>query len=531
MLKPGWRSDNALIVLTTLFILGFANQSFFSRVLAAYPPATGNVLFLLSLPLVIGAMFAATLGLFCFGRSTRPLLALFIVMAALVAYFMDSYGIVINSSMLRNALETNPDEVGDLLNMRLLTTLLLLAALPLFVLLRVRPSWPGWRAALVARVKLMLACVLLMVASGMLFGSHYASFLREHKALRAYVNPLYAMTSVARLVGEAFSDTVSGEIRAVGLDARTPAQDKHRELIILVLGETARADHFSLNGYARDTNPLMRAAGAVSFPDFRACDTSTATALPCIFQLPNAKGVGVEENLLDVLQHAGVNVLWRDNNSDSKGVAARVPYQSFKTPATNPVCDEECRDEGMLAGLQDYIDAHPKGDIFIVLHQMGNHGPAYYKRYPPAFEQFQPACRNKDLGQCSQAEIINAYDNALRYTDYFLSQVTEFLERNGKTFEAAMFYVSDHGESLGEGGVYLHGMPKAVAPHAQLHVPALMWFAKSYDEVDLPALRDSRQRKLSHENLFHTVLGFLEIRSGIYRPELDILSCCRSEDD
>ena len=531
-MRSRWQvTDTGLIVLTTLFVLLFANQSFFARVLAAYPPAAGNVLFLLSLPLTIGAVTAALLGLLCVGRMTRWVLSIFLLAAALVAYFMDSFGIVINSGMLRNVLETNPDEARDLLNVRMLAYLLLLGVLPTFVLSRLRPQWRGWRVELLARAKLLLACVLLIVAAGLAFGSFYASFLREHKVLRSYVNPLYALTSVVRIVGETLGDKPPAELAVVGKDARIPDLDDDRELIILVLGETARADRFSLNGYARDTNPRMRELGAVSFPDFWACDTSTATALPCIFLLPEAKGVTSEENLLDVLQHAGVTVLWRDNNSDSKGVALRVPYESFKTPATNPVCDEECRDEGMLTGLQEYIDAHPKGDIFIVLHQMGNHGPAYYKRYPKSFEHFKPACQSNDLGRCSQAEIDNAYDNALLYTDYFLSKVTELLARNSKTFEAAMFYVSDHGESLGEGGVYLHGMPKAVAPQAQLHVPALMWFAKSYDEVDLPALRDSRQRRLSHENLFHTVLGFMEIESGVYRADLDMLSCCRKDDD
>jgi lipid A ethanolaminephosphotransferase len=234
------------------------------------------------------------------------------------------------------------------------------------------------------------------------------------------------------------------------------------------------------------------------------------------------------ENLLDVLQHAGVNVLWLDNNSDSKGVALRAPYRNFRSPEANPVCDAECRDVGMLSALQDHIDAHPKGDILIVLHQMGNHGPAYFKRYPKEFERFTPACRNADLSRCSREEIDNAYDNAILYTDHFLGRVISLLERNDGRFETALFYVSDHGESLGEKGIYLHGLPSAIAPQAQLHVPAVMWFGRSFDDVDVPALAAKRGARFTHANIFHTVLGFMEIESSVYRVELDILEGSRT---
>jgi lipid A ethanolaminephosphotransferase len=181
----------------------------------------------------------------------------------------------------------------------------------------------------------------------------------------------------------------------------------------------------------------------------------------------------------------------------------------------------------MLVPLQEYIDAHPRGDIFIVLHQMGNHGPAYYKRYPSEFEHFTPVCRNNDLSACSREEIVNAYDNALRYTDHFLAKAIELLQRNSLAFEAALFYVSDHGESLGEGGTWLHGLPKAIAPNAQLNVPAIMWFGDSFNELDRAALAQKRNQRFTHDNLFHTVLGFMEIETSIYRPELDILAGCR----
>ena len=237
------------------------------------------------------------------------------------------------------------------------------------------------------------------------------------------------------------------------------------------------------------------------------------------------------ENLLDVLQRSNVNVLWLDNNSGSKGVASRASFQDFSSPKVNPVCDTECRDEGMLSVLQTYIDSHPKGDILIVLHQMGNHGPAYFRRYPPEFEIFKPVCKQNDLSRCSREEIGNAYDNAILYTDHFLARAIELLERNDSRFETALFYVSDHGESLGENGLYLHGLPKAIAPAAQLHVPAVMWFGSNFRDVTLPALRAKSKMRFTHTNVFHTLLGMFEIETSVYRPGMDILDGAKPPDD
>ncbi len=189
----------------------------------------------------------------------------------------------------------------------------------------------------------------------------------------------------------------------------------------------------------------------------------------------------------------------------------------------NPVCDVECRDEGMLVGLQDYIDKTNQGDILIVLHQMGNHGPAYYKRYPMEFEKFTPVCKTNQLEECSVEQIENAYANAVLYTDYFLSRVIDLLKRNSNAFETAMVYMGDHGESLGENGLYLHGLPYFMAPDSQKHVPAVMWFGKSF-KIDREALRAKAEGTFSHDNLFHTVLGLMEVETSVYDKRLDILN-------
>jgi lipid A ethanolaminephosphotransferase len=301
--------------------------------------------------------------------------------------------------------------------------------------------------------------------------------------------------------------------------------------VILVVGETARADHFSLNGYERSTNPYLEKKDVISFTNFWSCGTSTAYSLPCIFSGNNrtdfdSADSNNTENILDVLQRVGVNVLWLDNNSDSKGVALRVPYKNFRIPDNNPICNPECRDVGMLPYVQSYINNHPTGDIFIVLHQMGNHGPAYYKRYPDNFKVFKPVCETNQLEKCSTEEINNAYDNALLYTDYFLSKTIDLLDSNKEDFGSTMIYVSDHGESLGENGLYLHGLPYIIAPDVQKHVPAIIWFGASFNlraEVNFAELKKRKNEHFSHDNLFHTILGLLEVKTSAYDKSLDII--------
>jgi lipid A ethanolaminephosphotransferase len=528
--RQGW-SVNTLIVAVTAFLLLAGNRTFVSRVLDTYPPTADNLAQLLSLVPVFGAIAVILLAPFCFRRSTRPLLATVLMLSAAASYFMDTYGVIISDDMLRNVAHTNIAEAGDLVTIRLFVYLTLLGVLPAWFVAAVPLRWQSFGGELRARAKLVGIAIALVAAMLFAFSSFYASFFRVHKELRQHANPVYYLYSVLRFAGQSLRSSDAGVLQLVGTDAAIPASDVTRDLVILVVGETARADRFSINGYPRETTPLLAKQNIVSFTNFWACGTSTAVSVPCMFLLNGeTRGHGkiaTEENLLDVLQHGGVHVLWRDNNSDSKGVAGRVPYQDFKTPATNPVCNPECRDEGMLAGLQEYIDAHPSGDILIVLHQMGSHGPAYSRRYPQAFEKFKPACRDSDLSRCTREEIGNAYDNTILYTDHFLNQAIELLKRNDTRFETALFYVSDHGESLGENGLYLHGLPKAIAPDTQLQVPALMWFGRNFRLSDPAGIRRKSAQHYSHNNVFHTLLGFFEIETSVYDAAQDMLHPAR----
>ncbi|WP_317932842.1 phosphoethanolamine--lipid A transferase [Halioxenophilus sp. WMMB6] len=508
-------SPLAVVALTALWITATANFTFFHEVGLAYPLAD-NGFFNASLALLLWAVLVFFIGLFSLVLPLRFVLGLFLVLAAVCGYYTDQFHTIINADMLENAAETDTAEVRDLITPGLLlrlATALLLVALLYF-----------WQPKKVSLLKSRLyyglysaGSLLVMITTILLFSSSYASFFREHKTLRSYTTPLMAIYSAIQFSAAKFAHAGPVTHKIIAADAKIVEADFERELIILVVGETARRDHFSLNGYERPTNPLLAQEDSlISYTHIQSCGTATAVSVPCMFSVDGREEFSIEtslhqDNLLDILDRAGVSVLWRDNNSSSKGVANRVAYQDFRKPENNPVCDEECRDVGMLAGLQAYIDQQP-GDILIVLHQMGNHGPAYFKRYPPEFEQFKPTCQSLELAECSEAEIINAYDNAILYTDYFLDQVIQLLQANTPQYETAMLYVSDHGESLGEFGLFLHGAPYMLAPEQQTAVPVVLWLGASAD-IELQEALLQKDKQSSHDAIFHSLIAAFEVQS------------------
>ncbi len=518
-----------LILFVALFLLAVGNFAFYSHLLEVYPLTLKSLPYLLSLTVLLASVNVILLSLMSYGKATKFVLIILLLTSAAAAYFMDAYQVIIDADMIDNVMKTDLAESLDLISLKLVLYLLLIGVLPAYLVYRVPIVKLTFKEALFSRGKLLVGAVVLAVVSVVPFGSFYASFAREHKIVRYYANPSFYIYSIGRTIGAHFKSGDKG-LKAIGEDAKIVEKDDDRELVVLVVGETARADRFSLNGYARETNPLLAKEKVASFTNAWACGTSTAVSVPCMFSIydtddySKAKAARTE-NVLDVLQRAGVNVLWLDNNSDSKGVAKRVPYQSYKSSPMNPDCDNECRDVGMLKNLQSYIDQHPNGDIFIVLHQMGNHGPAYYKRYPADFERFTPTCQTNELAECERATIDNAYDNAILYTDHFLAEVIGVLKKNNDQFEAAMLYVSDHGESLGENNLYLHGLPNMLAPDEQKHVPMIFWFSDSFlhDGISVDLLQPRLDEHFSHDNLFHTLLGLFEVETGVYDQNKDML--------
>jgi lipid A ethanolaminephosphotransferase len=243
------------------------------------------------------------------------------------------------------------------------------------------------------------------------------------------------------------------------------------------------------------------------------------------------------ESLVQLLARAGMRVVWLDNQSGCKGVCDGVETADLSSGTDPALCpDGHCHDEVLVRRLREVADAQPAGDtrdLVVVLHQLGNHGPAYYKRHPPAFTRFTPECTRAELRDCSREEIVNAYDNAIAYTDHVLASAIDVLDRRRDRFDVGLIYVSDHGESLGEKGLYLHGMPYAIAPAEQLSVPMVWWFGgtgvRAWGGVDEACLRRRAAEPAHHDNLFHSVLGLMGVETPRYLAERDLTSGCRAK--
>ena len=494
-----------------------------------YPLAWNNIGFLLSLGIILLAVTTLVLTLVSSKWTTKPFLIIVLLISSLTNYFMNSYHVVIDDSMIRNMLQTNMSESMDLLTLKQVLYFVFLGVLPTYLIYRIPIQYRTFKTEIFSKLKVILISVILIAGCIFLFSKHYTSFAREHKPLRYSTNPTYWIYSIGKYINKTFN---SGPIivKALGIDAKVNKISDTPRLVIMVVGEAARADHFSLNGYSRKTNPLLEKENIINLGNIFSCGTSTAVSVPCMFSVFDRedynykKGI-TNENVLDVLNHTKkISILWRDNNSDSKGVALRVPYENYRTPQSNTICNkDECRDEGMLVGLDSYIKAQNGKDILIVLHQMGNHGPAYYKRYPNTFKKFTPVCKTNQLEECSQEEIANAYDNAILYTDFFLSKVINFLKEHTLSYQTAMLYMSDHGESLGENGVYLHGLPYFMAPDAQTHIGSVLWFGeKMKKNIDVKKLAQNKNKAYSQDNLFHTLLGLFNVETEVYDKKMDI---------
>jgi lipid A ethanolaminephosphotransferase len=477
----------------------------------------------------------AVVGIWMRHSGLRYWCALLLVLAANVGYFTNFLGIQFDRSMLANVIQTHPAEAMELISTRYIMWLVLVGVLPALLVLRVkleakRGLWAIPKDALIL-FALPLAMTVLTIYPQY---QAYASARRNHIV---HFNPPSPANVLVAAVGYVNARRKASIVRTqLGLDAHPRHTEIKPRLYVFVLGETARAQNQQLGGYPRPTNPRMASIDNVaSFPYTESCGTATAQSVPCIFsgltrQDFSVEKAGNQDNLLDVIQRSGFDVMWFDNDSGCKGVCDRVPNQDL-TYANHPTfCAEkgDCHDGILIEALKAHLPKVKK-DTMIVLHLKGSHGPAYYKRYPPEFEKFTPACQSNELTRCSSESLINAYDNTILYTDHILGEVVSLLKGQESLFAPLMIYVSDHGESLGENGLYLHGLPYAIAPEVQTRVPMLYWFSQSFLKMegwaaDCPAKLGSPGR--SHDNIYSTVLGLLEIDTQVYRKELDLFEAC-----
>lgn len=530
-----WRPELGSVtvsILTALYLLALTNWSFWSK---GWLYLEGRPTTFASIAIGIACLYIALCVAVSLKYVMKPLFMVLILASAAGAWFMDRFGVIIDIEMIRNAAETNSAEAGHLVTVGLVLHMLVYGVLPCLLLAWVKVRHRTFFGKVQGNLAVIVPALVLALFAGLSHARVYAAAVRSHHDWFETLNPFVPLvTAVAFAAGQSVDANVVAA--PLGRDARiadAPLGERKPRLMIVVAGETARADNFSLGGYGRDTNPELAKKDILYFPDTTSCGTATAVSLPCMFSVytrseyTHRKGLSTE-NLLDVLSHAGVDVEWWDNNTGDKEIAKRVKARSLIKGGSPAYCaNGECRDQVLIDALDARIGSIDT-DTVLVLHQIGSHGPAYYERYPEEFRRFKPECRSAEFSDCTREEIVNAYDNTIAYTDHILASVIDRLEKQQDRLDVSMLYMSDHGESLGELGLYLHGAPYMIAPSQQTHVPFVLWLGKDAKAAySASCLADETKAPQSHDNLFHSVLGMMRVETDIRDPALDLLSPCR----
>lgn len=442
-----------------------------------------------------------------------PLIAVLFILNATALYFMLTYQVVFDKTMVANIFNTRSAESSDYFHPKLLFYIALLGVLPAWAVLRLRIKR-------ISRVRLTLSAFLTLFLSLALIYLNASTSLWIDKQASKLGSRILPWSYVVNIAEYQQATRVDPPVRS--LLPPLSFTDNEKSVVVLVIGETARAQNVSLYGYERETNPLLSKANIVTLNDTTACSTYTTASISCMLSHASSN-TDAYEPLPTYLNRQGVDVIWHSNNWGE-------PPLSVNTLRDNKSLKQDCKssncgyDEVLLSGLKQRIETSDKQKILVILHASGSHGPSYYSKYPAAFEVFKPVCKSVALDECTSQELVNAYDNSLLYTDYFLSQLIELLATIPET-PVSMMYVSDHGESLGEYGLYLHGTPFTIAPDVQKKVPFILWMSEAFmNQRDLSVAGFKQQSQHSHRHVFHSIMGALGVSSAVYEKAFDIFA-------
>ncbi len=527
-------SPFVLNVAVATYLMALCNATFWGHLFRIFEGRTVTALVFAG---AVWALMLLVISVLAVRRLQKPVLVALLITAGITSYYVDVLGVVVDREMIQNAMTTTFAESKHLITAQFIAHVFLYGVLPSLLVLWVRiRRAPLVRSVIGTGVVAALSVALLV---GLLFTNlkAYSTVLRADEELMGSVQPLAPMGGALRYAKMMFKSTRI-VVSPTGRDAKPGpflTSVEKPVLMVIVAGETGRAQNWSLGGYERDTNPELAKRDIIYYPNASSCGTATATSLPCMFSPLTMAEYSYEgglsnENLLDVLMHAGFDVEWWDNNTGDKNIGDRLPVRprTMKAEDGAEFCFPECIDGVFLQDLQEKADTITKNTA-IVLHQIGSHGPSYWLRYPTDQERFAPACKTPELTECSTEEIVNAYDNTIAYTDTFLAQVIDQLDASDRVIPA-MYYVSDHGESLGEGGLYLHGTPYFMAPEYQTRVPMVLWMSQRFRDslgVDADCLKAKAAEPVSHDNMFSTVLGMVDVTTTAKDEALDLAGACR----
>lgn len=450
-------------------------------------------------------------------RLTKIVCALLTVGSAVAIYFIVAYGAILDATMMGNVFNTNFSEVTEFSHPKLMIFFVFLGIMPAFIIINIKVTY----ISKTKRVLFLIAT--LLIGSSWIYGNA-KSWLwidKNAKQFGGLILPWSYIVNSARYYNEIMSSRQEQRLLP-GLRFT----DEKSVVVVLVIGESARAQNFSIYGYYRDTNPLLASAGVTVMPNTTSCATYTTRSLQCILShLGNGAPIGGGyEPLTSYLDRHGVEVIWRSNNFGEPS----MKVSSFqKADEIRKECQDNCPrggyDEVLLYKIEERLRKAEDGKkILVVLHQSGSHGPQYFKKYPPEFETFKPVCRTVDQQKCSSEELINTYDNTVLYTDFLLNKVIALL-KSRHNMASVLMYVSDHGESLGENGLYLHGIPYPIAPAVQKNIPFLVWMSDKFaGRRNLANPLPVRNQKYSQDYVFHSVMGAFGLLSDVYKRDKDI---------
>ncbi|QES88149.1 phosphoethanolamine--lipid A transferase EptA [Rhizosphaericola mali] len=478
---------------------------FFSFVRKNVDAATfGGIIIILSLIVIMLAanFFAFYLVFFLSRIAGKILIPIFFILNASCVYFVNTYSVIIDESMIGNVLNTNYAESSSFFSFKLILYILFLGLLPAILVIKakIRKEKPK---TFFIRASITL---LFLVVVAFLNAKNWTWIDKHSKQLGGLAMPWSYTVNITLFYVHKHQKNEK-EI----LLPNASLKDNKKEIFILVIGESARRANFSLYGYKKNTNPYLSKTTNLHWFDATSSATYTTAGVKAI--LEDRESSDLYEILPNYLNRSGVEVIWRTTNWGE-------PPVHIKNYLNKEALEKECKgpdcsyDEVLLTGLKEQILASTKNKIFIVLHTSTSHGPTYSKKYPPQFENFKPVCNSVELGECSKEELINAYDNTIVYTDFILHKVIEDLSQLTE-YKSTMFFVSDHGESLGENNLYMHGMPKSIAPKEQYEIPFIVWTSDNSEQL-------KQKIDLTQANVFHSVLYFLGIQSPIYNEELNI---------
>lgn len=531
-LKRPELSSQTIVVLTSLYLLVALNSVFVGHLLQATPDGGVGLLDVTMLAAVF-VIHMLLLSIVAWPRVLKPAFVCLILIATAAAYFMQRFGAVMDRNAIASVFESDAREAGEWFNGGMALWFLGFGVLPSALLIWVKVRYRKWLPEIGWRLGYGAIALVLLLAVSWPQAQALSALLRNHSELRHYANPFSALNSTRGYLKKEFA-IPHGPPAPYGRDAKLVGRtDTKPILLVLVVGESARASSFSLGNYARETNPKLQKLPLLKYMDVESCGTNTSVSLPCMFSGLGQRKFDVakarrRENLLDVLMHAGYSAHWRDNNTGSKTIAARAIETDVAHETHAAWCPgASCYDEILLEQI-DHDLPKPAKNTVLVLHMLGSHGPGYSERYPREFARFTPECESAELSTCERDAILNAYDNTILYTDHVLARTVDWLMTQTE-YQTAMFFASDHGESTGEHGFYLHGAPKFLAPREQTRIPMLIWLSPEWQQtqgLDWQCAQNKPATKLTHDWFFHTALGLGRVQSSVYEPQYDLLAGC-----